>query len=116
MGGSRAPATIVAHAAGTGKLCVWALHGFLLATLDLSEQSPILQLRVVSEGDAREGLLCSMADGGVEMRTLPYLQRVWRRTCKGAVQPTALSCCPSSVLVWVGLEDGTCEAISTAQP
>ncbi|CAE8595330.1 unnamed protein product [Polarella glacialis] len=103
---SRAPATVVACCAAAGLICVWALHGFLLATVQLSSLS-LCGLRVISENDAREALLCATASGDLELRSLPYLGLVWRRRCAGGVQVTAIEASLSPGRAWVGLEDGT---------
>lgn len=140
--GSRAPATIVACSKVVpAQICVWALHGYLLATLELPGHLSIVNLRVISEGDAHEGLLCATAPhdnsvsdiaknkngdnsnvtkeavGALELFTLPYLHRVWRRGCHLGLRPTALFACgngPDEAVgstAWLGLEDGSFEAV-----
>ncbi|CAK0875642.1 unnamed protein product [Prorocentrum cordatum] len=106
------PAAVVACSAEAARVCVWALAGFLLASLDLAAAGPVRGLRVVSEGDgSREGLLVALgADGAgkVELRTLPYLQPTWRLSCQWGMPPCALDCRPGARgAVWLGHEDGT---------
>merc|ERR1712048_996643 len=80
--GSRAPATIVASSAlPPARICVWALHGYLIATVELPGHLWIRNLQVVFEGDSHEGLLFTTAadtstprsrgggNGALELRT-----------------------------------------------
>lgn len=116
--GTHAPCTVVAcsvPAAGPARVHVWALHGFLLATLELGASSVPRGLRVVCDGDAREGLLCITDDGQgggcVELLSLPYLQPVWRRRCHGGARPAVLDSSPDRRMLWVGHQDGSFEAV-----
>merc|ERR1712085_123140 len=111
--GARAPASIVASAHGGHHVCVWALQGYLLASIDVGTGAPLKELSVVSENDAREGVLCSVGDGTVHMLSLPYLLPVWTHACGdgSGIVPTVLERNPERSLLWVGLEDGSFEAI-----
>jgi len=115
--GSRAPASIVACASsGTGaaaqsRICVWAFHGFLLATFDLPTATLARGLRVWSDSDAQEGLFYSTSDGHVELRSLPYLKPIWRQACRENMWPAAPDCMPAKRLAWVGHQDGSFEAV-----
>merc|ERR1712194_227181 len=61
----------------------------------------------------REGVLCSVGDGTVHMLSLPYLLPVWTHACGdgSGIVPTVLERNPERSLLWVGLEDGSFEAI-----
>lgn len=112
--GSRAPCTVVAcsvSAHGPAHVCVWALHGFLLAEVDLRAGAVPRGLRVVCDADAREGLLCITDDGHATFFSLPYLHLVWQRACHAGTSPTVLDTAPSRYMVWIGHQDGTFEAI-----
>merc|ERR1712087_313927 len=112
---SAAPVTIVASSSGSKtaglKICVWALHGFLLASIDLEACAALGGLRVLQEGDARESLLVSTGNGSVELRSLPYLHPIWSRACQWSARPTALDSAARKGIVWLGHEDGSFEAV-----
>eukprot|EP00927_Polykrikos_kofoidii_P032708 TRINITY_DN27782_c1_g1_i1.p1 TRINITY_DN27782_c1_g1~~TRINITY_DN27782_c1_g1_i1.p1 ORF type:complete len:1452 (+),score=209.77 TRINITY_DN27782_c1_g1_i1:602-4957(+) len=122
--GSRAPATIVACSmTSPPKICVWALYGFLLATVEVPGPAQLRGLRVVSEGDAREAVLCTFAvtspsstnasNGFSELRALPYLQQIWCHRHEGC-RPSVLESTPSHGIAWVGHQVGSFEAIIAA--
>eukprot|EP00929_Paragymnodinium_shiwhaense_P070397 TRINITY_DN35653_c0_g1_i1.p1 TRINITY_DN35653_c0_g1~~TRINITY_DN35653_c0_g1_i1.p1 ORF type:complete len:2875 (-),score=560.22 TRINITY_DN35653_c0_g1_i1:202-8826(-) len=111
--GSRAPATIVACSKSVPpRVCVWSFQGYLLAAVELQCCNTLVQgLRVVSESDAREGLLLSFTDGTLEFRQLPYLGQIWSTTCHGHLQPTSLDSSPGAGVLWLGLQDGSFQAV-----
>lgn len=123
---SRVPASIVAYSDGAGRsgglVCVWALHGFLLASYELASTVLARGLRVLSEaGDAGEALLFSTSDGQVELRSLPGLEPVWSKPCynnawssaadSSAARRLSLTSVQDSKLTWLGHADGTFEAV-----
>jgi len=103
--GCRAPVSLVA-ASKEGLICVWALHGFLLATFQFS-QAPLHSLRCVQCDDAQEALLCA-ANGVLQLRMLPYLDLVWERKTTQIHQ--VLGRCPTKRLALLGYHDGSFEA------
>jgi len=116
--GARAPASLVACScvpSGPPRLNVWSLQGFLLATLELPAAARGGLLRVLCDGDAREGLLCAAGDGSIELRSLPYLQPVWRQACPWAARPTALDGAAARGFAWLGHEDGSFSAVFAQQ-
>merc|ERR1712113_393942 len=90
--GSRAPATVVACSSSEVQICVWALHGFLLARVDISQAACVQGLRVISDHDTCESLLYTTEAGHVEIRTLPYLELICSRKFHSGLRPTALDC------------------------
>jgi len=108
--GCPAPATIVACSTMMSLVCVWSINGFLLATVKIPH---VQAIRVIVEDDAHAGVVCA-CEGTVELRSLPYLHEVWKNKCEATA--TALESSPSKGLLWVGLEDGSFEAIYSNDP
>eukprot|EP00811_Abedinium_folium_P013342 NODE_223_length_3358_cov_5.037450.p1 GENE.NODE_223_length_3358_cov_5.037450~~NODE_223_length_3358_cov_5.037450.p1 ORF type:complete len:1013 (+),score=329.58 NODE_223_length_3358_cov_5.037450:334-3039(+) len=105
--GSRAPATLVASAGNAAEICVWSLCGYLLAFVALDGAAVLRGMRVISDGDALEAVLCAAADGTLELRSLPYLGLVWQHAPQQRGLPTTFDNTPARRIAWVGFEDGS---------